>query len=130
MTKFRVFPVLVGVAYRFDMLYRNIDIPLVPYVKGGGEYIIWWVTGGEGETSKSDASGDGLGGKKGLFFRPGLQVALNWLDEDAGKHFDNSVGINESYFFGEYCVDMVNSFSSEGLNLTYYTWLAGIMFEF
>ncbi|MEO1339357.1 MAG: CFI-box-CTERM domain-containing protein, partial [Myxococcota bacterium] len=46
---FSLLPMTLQIGYRFDVLADNTWIPLVPYVRGGFAYYIWWATNGVGD---------------------------------------------------------------------------------
>jgi hypothetical protein len=62
-------------------------------------------------------------------YAAGLMLLLDWLDPASAKEMDNSVGVNNSYFFGELWGSDVDSFG-DGLQVGTKTWTLGLAFEF
>ena len=134
-TSLNVVPLTASVTYRFDWLAQNLSIPLVPYVKGGMTYSLWWVTNGSGEIANTyDLEGEGrvgYGGTFGFHAGGGLQFLLDWFGAGMAAEFDTEVGVNNSYIFFEYAYHSVNDFGSEtSFDLGDANFSAGLMFEF
>ncbi len=142
-TALTVFPISGLVVYRFDVLALKYHIPLVPYVKAGLGYYIWWIQDGNGNTAKAiyyDAKDtaklhphtlDGYGGSFGLVFNPGIALMLDFLEPTAARTLDNELGINHSYLFCELHYAWVNGFGAANkMDLSDTTLNAGLAFEF
>ena len=131
---FNVVPLALLVVYRFDVLDKRFRIPLIPYVKVGLGYYIWW----EGKTSSfvstvGSASADkSQGATAGLVLNPGIAIDLSALDPHAARAIDQEIGLNRVTAF----VEMNGSFmggwgaTSPKLNLSDLTFSAGLGFEF
>ncbi len=119
---------LVGVL-RVDVLARDYGIPLVPYGKLGVGYALWWSSDG-GTTAREDgvlARGVSYGPQYGL----GLMFLLDELDPQTARDADNSIGINNSYIFGElYGSDLSGFGSKDRMNVGANTWALGLAIEF
>ncbi len=119
---------LVGVL-RADVLMREFHVPFVPYAKLGMGYALWWASDG-GTTSREDGV---LG--KGVSYGPqwalGGMFLLDFLDEQTARDADNSLGINNSYFFAEWLDSELDAFGSKNrLNVGANTWVMGLAIEF
>jgi len=119
---------LVGVL-RADVLARDYGIPLVPYGKLGMGVALWWASDG-GSTARQDGV---LG--KGISYGPqygiGLAFLLDELDQQTARDADNSIGINNSYIFGELYGSELDGFGSKNrMNVGANTWAIGLAIEF
>lgn len=130
-TTFHLIPLKLDVVYRFDYLAQRYNVPLVPHVKAGFDYYIWWITNGVGDVPKSADGSVGRGGTFGGHLTVGLALLLDWMSPDMAQTFDTDVGVNNTYLFAEYVMSWVNDFgSSSSFDLSSMTFLAGIAFEF
>lgn len=137
---FGVVPLTLELVYRFDVLAKRYRVPLVPYLKGGVAYYIWWSTDANGLTTFENSNGSkerSLGGVFGLVAHPGLAFLLDIIDPAASQVIDSELGINHVYLFAELNYSWVNGFGSKttrylagNLDLSDLTWNAGIAFEF
>ena len=119
---------LVGVL-RADVLMRDFGVPLVPYAKLGLGYALWWASDG-GTTSRQNGV---LG--KGISYGPqyalGGMFLLDVLDQQTARDADNSLGINNSYFFAEWYGSELDAFGSKNrMNVGANTWVLGLAVEF
>jgi hypothetical protein len=119
---------LVGVL-RADVFARDFGIPLVPYAKLGIGYALWWASDG-GATSRVNGvvgHGTSYGPQYGL----GLMFLLDELDPQTARDADNSIGINNSYIFGELYGSELDGFGSKSrMNVGANTWVLGLAIEF
>lgn len=119
---------LVGVL-RADVLARDFGIPVVPYAKLGVGYALWWATDGGTTSVQNGVSGHGTsyGPQYGL----GAMFLLDPLDAQTARDADNSVGINNSYIFGEWYGSELDGFGSKSrMNVGANTWVLGLAIEF
>mgnify|MGYP003342203221 CR=1 FL=1 len=89
----------------FDVLAERYEFPLVPYVKLGYAYGIWWATNGLGNLARATTNGTttvARGGTGGFDATLGLRFLLDVLEPGAARSFDIEMGVNHSYLFGEY----------------------------
>lgn len=137
--KFNVVPIAVMLIYRFDVLSKRYRIPIIPYMKVGFAYYIWWfgnsnsfasqydVTTASGETETRSAAG----GTMGVVLHPGLALDLSALDPRAARAIDQEIGLNRVAAFVELDAALVNGFNQgRALNLSDTTVSAGLSFEF
>ncbi|MEM1010032.1 MAG: hypothetical protein AAGJ35_13630, partial [Myxococcota bacterium] len=107
--------------------------PVVPYIRGGLDYNIWWITDPQGSiaTYKDSNNQDisAFGGRFGFHFGAGIQILLDPIDPSTAKNFDNEVGVNHSYLFVEWAISWIGVLSP-GLNLSDNSVRAGLMFQF
>ena len=133
-TVFNILPLNLVAFYRFDWLIDHTWIPLVPYVRGGFAYHLWWATTGNGdtaETTQPDGSViKGRGGKRGLTGTVGISLYLNALDAAAGRAMHQNSGIRATYIFVELQTSQVDDFGGAGFDLSETNWNAGLFFEF
>lgn len=137
-TKLHILPMSLALVYHFDVLAVRWSVPLVPYVKVGLDYHIWWITDGVGDTSEyvnTDAAGEhhtrGSGDTFGWHVAAGLKLLLDDLAPGMARTFDNEVGVNNTYLFGEFLYADISDFgSSESFQLGDTTALFGLAFEF
>ncbi len=136
-TALNVMPFELEAVYRFDVLAERWRIPIVPYLKGGIGWFLWWVTNGSGGLSSSlmknpDGSTDSaIGATWGLVAHPGVALLLDILDPTAARTMDTEIGINHSYVFFEMNYAWITGFgSSTKMTLSDLSWNAGLAFEF
>ena len=130
-TTFNVVPLSFSFVYRFDYLAQRYWIPLVPVIKAGFDYYVWWFTNGVGKVPRTDDGSIGQGGTFGGHVAVGLSFLLDFLARDMAKTFDADFGVNNTYLFGEYVFSFVNDFgSNKSLDLSARYFMFGIAFEF
>ena len=132
-TSLKIIPVRLSAIYRFDWLAVEYEIPLVPFIKAGLDYAIWWSLQGNGDLSEApdNAKGKGYGGTFGYHFSFGMQFLLDWLTPGMARAFDLNSGVNNSYLFVEYLLSNIDDFGSDSsISLGDNVLLIGISFEF
>lgn len=131
-TTFRLIPLQLMAVYRFSYLDDEFGIPIVPYLRGGLGYYVWWSTAPSGSFSVSptDADNKARGATAGLVGSVGLQIRAERIDAGAAHSMVES-GILHAGFYGEYSIGWVNGFGdATKLNVGDKTWFAGVDFEF
>jgi len=136
---FRLIPLAITASYRVTQLDDLYGIPLVPYLRGGLAYYVWWMKGPSGSLSKictdgtqdSDCEGNkAYGGTLGVQGALGLSIRAERIDKDASRAMKNS-GIVHAGFYIEAMAAIVNGFGSDTkLSVGDRTWFAGFDFEF
>jgi len=136
-TALNMMPFSLEAVYRFDVLAERWRIPIVPYLKGGISYYLWWITNGRGEVATGldklpDGSEDkARGGVFGLVAHPGVALLLDVLEPGAAATMDSELGINHTYLFFEMNYAWVTGFGSgQKIVMSDLTWNAGLAFEF
>jgi hypothetical protein len=136
-TGFNLVPFDVAVTYRFDYLARRWGVPLVPYVKAGFTWALWWVTNGKDEIANARSPDPPYEGRTGMsntfgfFAGGGLQLLLDVLDRSMAMSLDEETGINHSYLFVEFTRRELNDFySASSIDLSESHLSFGLMFEF
>ncbi len=130
-----VMPFMLSLVYRFDYLAERFSVPLVPYVKAGFDYVVWWATDDNGDISDW-ASGSGKtrlarGGVWGWHAGAGLAFLLDVFAPTMAATFDIEVGVNNSFLFAEYVYLGADDFGQgNSIRLSDGTFLFGIAFEF
>lgn len=99
-TVLNVIPFAVLGVIRLDVLADELNIPLVPFVKAGINWYLWWILGG-GESATFD-NDKGRGGTLGWQVNTGLMFRLDQFDPMSARTFDNEAGVNHSYIFVEF----------------------------
>lgn len=119
---------LLGVV-RIDALADLLEVPIVPYFKGGLCWYLWWILGGG---SLASARGeDAVGGTPGWQINPGIMLRLDQFDTMSARTFDNEIGVNHSYLFAELLWATVDGFGRDRfMYLSDTTFMAGIALEF
>lgn len=129
-TKFRLVPVAASVIYRLTLLDDEWGIPLVPYLRGGLAYYIWWNTRPSGAISTVPPDNKARGASLGLQGSLGLAVRAERIDPTAAASMRDG-GIYHAGFYVEYQLGWVDGFGSEKkLAVGDDTWFAGVNFEF
>ena len=135
---FRLIPFALTGVYRFTWLDDQFGIPLVPYVRGGVAYYLWWVrTNGSTASTCWDGTRDpdcdadkAIGGTLGLQGSLGLAIRAERVDASAASSM-RAGGIMHAGFYAELSLAWVDGFgSSEKLAVGDATWFAGVNFEF
>ena len=134
-TRFKMVPFKLSAVYRFDYLMDKYAVPVVPSIKFGFDYFLWWVlnqrNGIARYTDKNGKKFEGLGGTFGLHVSYGLLFNLDYVDPTLARDFDNNVGVNNTYLYVEGVYSWVNDFGSKNSwDLSSHGFLAGILFEF
>ncbi|MBR57231.1 MAG: hypothetical protein CMH54_04150 [Myxococcales bacterium] len=105
-TKMHFIPLSISLVYQFDQLSRRAHVPLVPYVRVGVDYTIWWITDGLDEVSDHEAEdgteSEGVGATHGLHVSFGVRLLLDAFAQDMADGFDEDMGFNDSYLFVEW----------------------------
>lgn len=134
--KLNVVPLALLVSYRMDVLDRRFRIPLIPYLKAGLAYYVWWLGNTDeyvttvtlNNTQETDKA---QGGVFGLVLLPGLSLNLSALDVAAARAIDQEIGLNRVTLFAELNYAFVNGFGSRSkLDLSDLGFSAGLGFEF
>lgn len=136
-TSLSVIPGRLFAVARFDGLARHVRwVPIVPYVKFGPEYFLWWVTNGRGiacdpcSASGTTARRDAIGGSFGLHLAGGLALSLEVFEPQVQRQWDALNGVNHSYFFIELGTDFMIPLGRPQLDMSTTTWTGGIAIEF
>jgi hypothetical protein len=137
--KFRLIPMAVTATYRFTWLDDEYGIPVVPYVRGGLAYYLWWVNTANGSLAKvckdggmepSCSQNKALGGSLGVQGSIGLAIRAERVDASAAVSMRQS-GIQHAGIYGELSLAKVDGFGSDKkLSVGDRTWFAGVDFEF
>ncbi|MDB4953789.1 MAG: hypothetical protein JWO36_1358 [Myxococcales bacterium] len=135
---FRLIPLYLNAVYRFSYLDDEYGVPLVPYVRAGLAYDIWWANQPSGDFAsvckggvmspcmQNKAAGASLGIQGSL----GLSIRAERIDATATQSMHNS-GIEHAGIYAEYQLSKIDGFgSSTKLSVGDNTWFAGVDFEF
>lgn len=129
-TSLEIYPMYVVGVLRGDALWRELRIPVVPYLKFGVAAALWRASNTVGTSYYEGTAGRGytLGTQLAL----GVSFNLNVLDDIAARSFDEDVGVNGTYIFGEWTrADLTGlGFQSDPLRVGGTYWTMGIAFEF
>jgi hypothetical protein len=125
-TSITLLPMSLLAVYRFDWPAVKWGVPLVPFVKFGLNYTIWW--GSIDDRTPSVDGDEAKGGTFGWQFNVGGALLLDVLEPSAAKTLDVELGINHTYLFFE--MVHVGSVGDSRLDVGDTTWDAGIAFEF
>lgn len=135
---FRLIPLALTATYRFTYLDDEFGIPLVPYVRGGLAYYVWWVrsngsTAGacwDGTHTQGCDADKARGASLGVVGSIGLAIRAERIDANAASSMKQS-GIQHAGFYGELSMAKVDGFgSATKLSVGDTTWFAGVNFEF
>ena len=127
----RLIPFSLSLVYRFDYLFQERQIPLVPYAKAGFDYSLWRILDANGEVATDPLGGSGAGGVFGWHAAVGLSLVLDFIDPDAARSFDDELGVNHTHLFFEFShADISGLGESNKIHLGDTTWSLGILFEF
>ncbi len=105
-TVLNVMPFALLAVIRVDAIADFLGVPIVPYIKGGLNWYLWWVLGA-GDTVES-------GGTMGWQINPGIAIRLDGFDRMSSRTFDNESGINHSFIFFEFLVAHVEGLGKDG----------------
>lgn len=122
-TRLTVVPITIDAVYRLDVFAERYEFPIVPYVRTGLVYGLWWMLDGVDNlsryTKKDGTTATALGGTGGLYGTIGLRLLLDVFEPGAAKSFDIEMGVNHSYLFAEYQGMWLNDFgSSKSIDLS------------
>lgn len=118
---------LVGVV-RADVIARETPVPLVPYLKLGVGYALWWASDAD-DTAEVDGV-EGKGRSYGSQFGLGIMLLLDALNMDDARTADAAMGLNHSYLFAEWAVNKLDGFGDDHLQVGTDSWVLGLAFEF
>jgi hypothetical protein len=129
-TSLTIVPVYVMGVLRADVLWRELRIPLVPYVKAGLGDAFWRASNSLGTSTFNGVTGEGH--TYGAEFAAGLALNLNIFDENAARSFDETSGVNNTYAFAEYIWSDFQGLGlqTDPLRLGDSTWVIGLAWEF
>lgn len=138
---FRLIPAAALVGYRFTYLDDMYGIPVVPYVRGGLSYYVWWMKAPNGNSSKicedeMPVAGEcgnenkAYGGSFGFQGSVGIAIRAERIDAAAATSMRSS-GLMHAGFYAELSYAKVDGFGSDSkLSVGDNTWFAGVDFEF
>lgn len=134
LTRLSIMPFQLTAIYRATLFDDEMGIPLVPYVRGGLGYYVWWAKKPNDELSDdmscAGCSDKAIGGSIGLVAAAGLAIRAERIDPDAARSMQDS-GLEHAGFFAEVEAGWVDGFGNDQrLSLGDFTWFGGINFEF
>jgi hypothetical protein len=141
-TNFRLIPLAITAVYRFTYLDDTYGIPVVPYVRGGLSYYIWWIGAPSGNTAvirdpagcvlddpgchENRARGASIGAQGSI----GLAIRAERIDAGAARSMRQG-GVEHAGFYAELSLAKVDGFGNDQkLAVGDATWFAGVDFEF
>jgi hypothetical protein len=136
--KFRLVPMALTGTYRFTWFDDNYGVPVVPYVRAGLAYYLWWVSvNGSLAAVCKDADAmppcertKALGASFGLTGSIGLAIRAERIDGPTAMSMQQS-GIQHAGIYAELSLAKVDGFGSDRkLSVGDATWFAGVNFEF
>lgn len=132
-TRFSRVPLRLGLVYRFDYLQTRYNVPFVVALKAGLDYHLWRTKGPDGlsESIEGDETFRARGATHGWHAGFALHLLLDWFAPGMARGFDSSVGVNNSYIFGEYRIESIDDFGDEkSWDLSSTSFVFGLAFEF
>jgi hypothetical protein len=133
---FRLLPLELTAAYRFTWLDDEYGIPVVPYVRAGAAYYLWWLSANgdhvckDGTTTAGCEENKPYGASLGVTGAIGLAIRAERLDAATALSMRSS-GILHAGVYGELSLAKVDGFGSDTkLSVGDRTWFAGVDFEF
>ena len=127
-TTLTIMPMYVVGVLRVDVIAKETKIPLVPYAKLGLGAAPWWVGDGE-QTARDDQDSVGRDISYGYQYALGGMLLLDFFDPGAALELDNTVGVNNSYFFMEWYVSRLDGFDGSKMQVGTNTWMLGLALE-
>jgi hypothetical protein len=116
-------PLSALLVYRFDLLARRWRSLLVPYVKAGLTWDLWWFDRGDGSPQS--------GGTWGYTTAFGVAIELDRLDHTAAVMLSDTLGIDHTYVFVDYERTVADGlWSSHALHVGDASWSAGFALSF
>jgi hypothetical protein len=104
-TTLEMVPISINIDWRWDLLARELDIPLVIEPKIGLDAVYWGTgTGGTGE---------GSGWSLGPRFAGKVALELDFLEPRAARQLDEEWGVNHSELFFELYYSMAGDFGGQ-----------------
>jgi len=127
-TGLRVFQFKALLDYHFDYAATHWQVPLVPSLKLSLIAAPWWATKGDAIEFADGLPGNGV--KYGFGGTVGLALLLDFLDPRLARDFDTGLGVNHTYFFGEFAYQNVTwGESPVPLDLSSRHWMFGFAFD-
>ena len=131
-THLTIMPMYAMAVLRIDVLMRELEIPLVPYLKAGLGYALWSATNDLG-VSRSRDGVLGHGHSTGTHLAFGGMLLLDPLDRSAALGFDEEMGVNHSYLFFEWQMPSLNGQlpgAGTQMHVGTSSWVLGLALEF
>ncbi|CAN5844733.1 hypothetical protein BH11MYX3_BH11MYX3_13850 [soil metagenome] len=134
---FRMIPLALTATYRLTWFDDEYGVPIVPYVRGGLAYYMWWSrTNGKTATACWDGSNTdncdadkAIGASLGVVGSIGLAIRAERIDASTATSMRQG-GIMHAGFYGELSMAKVDGFGSDTkLSVGDRTWFAGVDFE-
>ena len=134
LTRLSIVPTAITAIYRATIFDDEFGVPLVPYLRGGVAYDVWWIKTPADELSHHmscpTCDDRALGGSIGVVGAVGLAVRAERIDPDAASSMQNS-GLEHAGFFAELEMGWVDGFGNDKkLSVGDTTWFGGISSEF
>jgi hypothetical protein len=134
---FRLVPMALTATYRFTWLDDEYGIPVVPYVRGGLSYYLWWLSSNGSIASicndpaaPTSCSNKALGASLGMQGSIGIAIRAERIDASTAMSMQQS-GIQHAGIYAELSLAKVDGFGSDSkLSVGDATWFAGVDFEF
>jgi hypothetical protein len=127
-THLNIFPMYIDGVIRVDGPLRELDIPVVPYLKLGLGAGAWSVSGPDGDTEADGRNGADT--SLGLHVAVGGAVALNAFDPSSGMAMREATGIRYVYVYGEWMYANLDGIGSESMHVGTQTAVFGIAADF
>ncbi|MCE9574094.1 MAG: hypothetical protein K8W52_13190 [Deltaproteobacteria bacterium] len=142
-TSFRLMPMAVTASYRLTYFDDRFGVPVIPYIRAGFSYYMWWIRQPSGELAQladknchpdnadhACAENKAIGASAGVQASIGLAIRAERIDADAAGSMAES-GIEHAGFYIEYQAAKVDGFGKDSkLAVGDSTWFAGFDFEF
>ncbi len=128
-TTLSVFPLSVGVIYKIDQLKRAFSVPLVPYLRGSFDWLLWRNTV-RGKVTHS-SQGRGSGGNFGLHGGAGIALNLDWIEPSGAASARANTGLADTYLYGEASYYWADYFgNAKRLDLSDWVFQVGLSLDF
>jgi hypothetical protein len=112
-TSLTMLPLQAQITYRLNVFENSV--PVVPVLRGGLDYFVWWIDDQNGDTAYFDTARDkpAEGGTWGWHWSAGVHFLLDFLAPEMATGFDLDAGVNSSYLLIEYTVMKVDDFGDK-----------------
>jgi hypothetical protein len=133
-TSLTIMPMHLSAVLRVDEIMRRTIIPVVPYVKFGVGMAMWDMSEG-GETARYIRQSDNQevlarALSWGTHFALGGMLGLNWLSSRSSASIEDTLGIRNTYIFGEWMYANLDGIgSTPQLHAGTSTWVLGLALE-